>query len=339
MLRHLSKLVWTLLFAVVLTTGAGTTFAQTQQTCGTTTWNLTAGQTIDVGSVTVANDNTNLYVTYKLDYTGAYFGTLHLWIGNDLTNVPSNPQGVPVPGQFPYQYTPPNNTTTEYTFTIPFTDLKIQDVANACPLQLYVVAHAEVNNVDGNNETAFGGNVPVNVGTPGRWWYCGVYSVCCDFGPPPVRACKTAFGKGGWVFTTDRKANPESLPSLLLSKNRWGWAINPKYPGSYVYDIWAGAGLNKTVNGTKVGTLTVDWSPSGTVTVTYTLFNGSEMTELHIYAGDAAPITVAPGQYGYIRYFDPPETTHTATFNVTDAGGDGIWIIAHAVVCTVQQPN
>jgi hypothetical protein len=35
-----------------------------QEACGTTTWDLTAGQTIDVGSVTVSNDLNNVYVTY-----------------------------------------------------------------------------------------------------------------------------------------------------------------------------------------------------------------------------------------------------------------------------------
>jgi hypothetical protein len=251
------------------------------QTCGTTTWNLIAGQTIDVGSVTVSNDATNLYVTYKLDYPGAYFGTLHLWAGSDLTNVPSNPQGTPIPGQFPYHYTPPNQTTTEYTFSIPLASLGIQDVTTVCGLRLFVVTHAEVNNVNGNNETAFGGDKP---GTGPRWWFYGEYFICCDFGPPPIGECKTAFGKGGWVFTTDAKSNPENLPSLRLIRNRWGWAINLSAPGTTTYDIWAGAGLNDIANGTKVGTLTVEWDGSF-AKVTYTLSSGFVMKEVHIYAG------------------------------------------------------
>ena len=54
--------------------------ASMETACGTTTWNLTAGQTSDVGSVTVSNDTDNLYVKYDLDYPGATFGTLHLWV-------------------------------------------------------------------------------------------------------------------------------------------------------------------------------------------------------------------------------------------------------------------
>jgi hypothetical protein len=90
MLERLStRLMPLLLFVVLMTAGAGASFAQT---CGTTTWNLTAGQTIDVGSVTVSNDAENLYVTYKLDYPGAYFGTLHLWAGNDIATCRRTPK-------------------------------------------------------------------------------------------------------------------------------------------------------------------------------------------------------------------------------------------------------
>jgi hypothetical protein len=30
-----------------------------------------------------------------------------IWVGTDMLNVPSNRNGVPVPGQFPYQYDAP----------------------------------------------------------------------------------------------------------------------------------------------------------------------------------------------------------------------------------------
>lgn len=181
-----------------------------------------------------------------------------------------------------------------------------------------------------DDETAFGGDKP---GTGPRWWYYGEYKICCPDGPPPVDVvCQTAFAKGGWVFVTDARANPERLPSLNLIRNRWGWAINLQSTGTFTYDLWAGAGLNNTANGTKVGTVTVNFTGLQ-ATVTYTLVDPATMKELHIYAGDLRPTTVAPGQYGYIEYFDPPATTHTATFDLGDSNGDGIWIIAHAVSC------
>jgi hypothetical protein len=302
------------------------------EACTDIVWDLTAGQTIKVGTVTVSNDATNLYITYAIDtvnYPDCSFGTLQAWVGNDLTNMPSTPGGTPIPGQFPYKQD--TGGATSYTFTIPWADLKIQDVKDVCNLALYVVTHAEVNCKD-ESETAFGGPVGINIKDPGRWWFYGTYYVCCAGGPPPEVKCTTAFAKGGYVFTTDPKSNPENLPSLGLTKNRWGWAIKLTAPGETLYDIWAGAGLNKTSNGTKVGVLTVNWDGT-TATVTYSILAGCAMTEAHLYAGDDAPTTVAPGQYGNLAYFDPPSAFQTFTVALSDTKGGGAWLIAHAVVC------
>jgi hypothetical protein len=304
--------------------------------CGTTTWTLWAGQTKDVGTLTVSNDADNIYVTYTLTEPGATLGAVHLWLGNDLTNLPKAGNGAPIPGQFPYKIDPLPSGTTTYAFTIPFTDLNIQDVTTACGLEIYVVAHAEVNYSSGGGDTAFGGDNPVNVVEPGRWWYYGKYKICCPQpDPPDIGQCKTAFAKGGWVFVTDAKANPEGLPSLKLIKQRWGWAIKLGASGNYGYDIWAGAGLNKTANGVKVGRLLVDWDGS-VATVTYNMFPvpGYVIKEVHVYAADSKPTTTAPGQYGYTHYFDPPVSTHSADLSLVDGDGlYGVWLIAHAVVC------
>lgn len=304
--------------------------------CGTTTWNLTAGQTIDVGSVTVENDQDFIYVTYELDYPGATFGNLHLWIGTDIANVPAGGGGNPAPGQFPYHHDATGET--KYTFVIPWSDTSLPDIPKLCGAQLIIVAHAEVKNVDGNSETAFGGDTKGNLGK-GRWYFYGTYTVCCDEDPPVYGACQTAFAKPdldeAWVFTTDSKSNPENLPTLKLTKNRWGWAakIGPS-PKQETYELWAGAGLNNTSKGKFVGILTVDWAkPVGQVT--YTLDKGFVLRELHVYADDAKPSTIAPGQYGTTEYFMPPVTERTVTLSVEDAANDGFWLIAHAVVCEV----
>lgn len=318
----------------LLLMSAGPASAQTAS-CSTSPaeWTLWAGQTINSGTVTVTNDSTMLHVTYKLDtvtYPAATFGTLHLWVGNDMTNLPKAGNGAPIPGQFPFIHDATGQS--EYTFDIPLSDIGIVDITTACPLTLYVVPHAEVNwngsNGDRVEDTAFGGN---QNGTGPRWWYYGAYCLTCDFGQLDF-VCKTAFAKGGYVFVTDRKSNPENLPSLNLSKNRWGWAINVTSTGETTYDIYAGAGLNKTSNGVKVGTLTVNWDGSY-ATVSYNLVSPNVMEELHIYAGDVKPVTTAPGQYGTTVYFDPKAPSYTTTLPAADTTGDGIWIIAHAVSC------
>lgn len=310
----------------------------TEEACGTTTWDLTAGQTNDVGSVTVSNDATNVYVTYELDALGATFGTLHLWIGNSLLNLPANPQGIPVPGQFCQANggaCADASGLTSYTFVLPFSELNIVDAGQACGAKLYVVTHAEVS-VDSDDdgtpdqETAFGG--PIGGNGP-RWWFYGEYSICCDPGVPELGSCETAFAKGDWVFTTDRKSNPENLDSLNLTKNRWGWAINLNASGESYYEIYAGAGLNKTAKATLVGHLTVDWDGT-TAEVTYDLIAGFGLEEVHLYAGDASPTTIAPGQYGNLASFDPSAPSYTFAVPLTDDDHDGeVWLIAHAVVC------
>ncbi len=128
------------------------------------------------------------------------------------------------------------------------------------------------------------------------------------------------------------RANPEGLPSLGLSRNRWGWAINLTAPGTTTYPIYAGAGLNHTGAGQRVGTLTVSYTGSQ-VTATYAMAPGAKMTEAHLYAGDTKPTTIAPGQFGNTATFAMPATTHSVTVDVADSNGDGVWLIAHAVVC------
>jgi hypothetical protein len=319
-------------------------YASIEEACGTTTWDLTAGQTINVGTVTVSNDTQFVYVNYTLDtvaHPGATLGNLHLWIGNDLANIPANSQGTPVPGQFCqadggacYDAT----GLTSYTFAISFADLNIVDVTNACPLSLYVVTHAEVD-LDGpsvpGHETAFGGPNP---GSGNRWWFYGIYEVCCEQPPnPPVPTCETAFGKsprkdGGYVWTTSKKSNPERYPSLKLTRNRWGWALNMLAPGTYVQDLYAGAGLNDTSKGTLVGTVYVSWSGSQ-AKVTYKTLPGYTIEEVHLYAKDARPTTTAPGQYGYLDEFDPNVSFYTFLVPLVDFNKDGVWVITHAVVC------
>jgi hypothetical protein len=232
---------------------------------------------------------------------------------------------------------------TTYTFTVPFENLDIVDVTQVCNTQLYVFTHAEISGIEcegdcsscdrTEHETGWGGSTCVNIETPGRWYCYGQYTICCDFGEPDVPACQTAFAKGSHIWTTDRKSNPENLPSLRLTRNRWGWAIKLCATGESTYDIWAGAGLNDTAKGVKVGTLTVNWNGS-TAAVTYAMNNGCQLEEVHLYAQDGAPTTIAPGQYGYLDSFDPNRTTYTFNVSLADTNGDGcVWLIAHAVVC------
>ncbi len=344
-----------LAMAVLMFTGVQAQAQISTSTCGDKVYDLTAGQTIKVGKVSVSNDAEKLYVTYSLTYPGAVFGTLHAWAGSDLTLVSMNKNGVPIPGDFPFKSGtdpyPSSAGLTSYTFAIPFQFINAAGLPSidpssgnvTCnPLNLYVVTHAEVNidtNGDGvadRKETAFGGST--SGGTSNRWWFYDSYAICCDFGGGVPCMTETAFGKGGLVWTTNKNSNPENLPSLALTKSRWGWAINLKTRGTSSYDIWAGAGLNNTANGTKVGTLTVNWD-GAQAEVSYNLFSGYVAEEVHIYAADAKPTTLAPGQYGYPEagYDTGGVQNFTYTVPLVDVAGDGVWLIAHAVVSSEGQ--
>lgn len=308
--------------------------------CGTsTTWDLFAGQTALVGSVEVTNDMDNLYVTYSIDTVNqphASFGTLHLWVGSDLLNLPrsgQNNSGAPIQGHFPFNVD--TGGVTSYTYTIAFSELSIINATAACGLPLYVVAHAEVNGVmdDAGNlsgETAYAGD---HEGDGNRWWFYGIYTVQCECGEPQITSCETAYGKGNYVWTTMRRSNPESLPSLELTHNRWGWAVNMSEPGTVVNPLYAGAGLNRTNKATLVGDVSINWDGSE-VTVSYNLYGANMIREAHIYVGDMSPDTIAPGQYGSTAYFGEDGTTsYSETFTVSDTDGDGIWVVAHSVAC------
>jgi hypothetical protein len=224
----------------------------------------------------------------------------------------------------------------EYEFVIPIAD--VFTLTNSfCEKQLYIYAHAAVEPVPGSGVQE--GETAWSFGTPfsgPRWGWYSTYTICCAKTPPPAEfRSETAFGKftkanGGFVFTTGKNSNPEKYPSLNLTQNRWGWAGNLAQ-GSYVADLFAGAGLNNVSNATLVGKLYVTVTGT-TVTVNYVLSGGNTMSEVHIYVGDSAPKTIAPGQYGHTAYFDPKATSYSYSFDVSDLNGDGkFWVIAHAV--------
>jgi hypothetical protein len=351
--------------------------AQAQEGCNATTWPLTAGAGndctagTDVGSVTVSSDATNIYVNYTLDYQNpacpdgavdAVFGTLHVWIGSDLLDLPragnaNDPQCQPSPGQFCQSATGQcfdATGLTSHTFVYSIAELAIADYF-FCGQPLYVVTHAEVNYLDctgvpdGTGDTAFGGDQP-QCDTCDRWYFLGQFTPdCTDCGGGGNPICRTSYAKGGYVWTTSPKSNPEHLPSLNLTMNRWGWAIKLASIGTSTYEIWEGAGLNKTcyLNNRKavlVGQLTLDWD-GAMVNVRYDMFAnaincggadtaGRTIEEVHVYAGDGAPATIAPGQYGFIDSFDPGVTTYQTTLPLADLDGTaGVWVIAHAVTC------
>lgn len=156
MKKTLNRFAFTVLAAVVVLTScqkdseitpsnqSNNSHRSSTITCGeATTVALLAGQHINVGTVTVTNDETNLYVTYNT--TGGWKLTeLHLFAGA-CNQVPVTKQGNPIPGHFPYSANPAS--LTSYTFTIPLANLE------NC---FCVASHAVVRSSSGGTETAWG---------------------------------------------------------------------------------------------------------------------------------------------------------------------------------------
>lgn len=94
-----------------------------------------AGQTTNVGSVVVWNDETNVYVSYQT--TGTYLlKKTHLYVGA-CSSIPVNNSGNPRIGLFPYTATHGTTGVSIYTYTIPRSSLP----SGTC---ICVAAHAEI---------------------------------------------------------------------------------------------------------------------------------------------------------------------------------------------------
>jgi hypothetical protein len=103
--------------------------------------------------------------------------------------------------------------------------------------------------------------------------------------------------------------------------SNWGWTNYIAGPSFESWDLWAGAGQCDTSKGTLVGTVSVTYSGTGYVFVTFNVAPPNTIQSTHVYAGyNLFPTfkgkdTVAPGQYTNKGPFSGP-----------------IYVIAHAIV-------
>jgi len=149
--------------------------------CGqTSVVNFIAGQHINVGSVSVANDKDSIYVTYTT--TGDWrMRQLHLYVGK-CNKLPINKSGNPVPGQFPFKKGFGGYNATKYTFSFP------KAAFDNC---FCVAAHAEVAKANGSGaETAWGQGT--RFVAKGNWgmYFSACKQTCVDpCAPKPVEGC------------------------------------------------------------------------------------------------------------------------------------------------------
>jgi hypothetical protein len=295
---------------------------------GTQCFDLLAGQNILAGSVCVRVEGTTLKVTFTA--TGGWELTeAHLWVGNQIDDLPQNKAGNPVPGQFPFK-SGDITGLTEYTFSIPLSNPQINFGCPSGDIIYYMAAHASLrkSNGDGTYQTESGWSDGSPITTQGNWATFSTVTLSCNCSGGEIK-CDTAFGKSA----------DASRCFLDDGFSRWGWTNGPLGPGTYIFDLYAGAAQCDTSRGALAGTVTVVYN-GATVTVTYNTASGYWLEETQLYVGNTPypqykqgkqlVNTVAPGQYGNIHAGLEGASTDSFTVNATG----NIYVIAHAVVCT-----
>ncbi len=191
----------------------GVTMPGEDEVCGMDSVDLFAGQTIDVGSLIIANDEENLYVSYEL-VDGWLLKETHVHVGCSLDDFPLTKNGNPKVGNFAYQmvFDPYMDT---YALAIPLADIAC---FAECGDALIVGAHAAVvllNDVgeEIQGETAWGDGP----GFPGKNWftYSEYETACCEEEPPEPEEC----------------AEPGDFRTQ--TQGGWGTVCNGNNPGCY----------------------------------------------------------------------------------------------------------
>ncbi len=153
-----------------------------------------------------------------------------------------------------------------------------------------------------------------------------------------ITSCKLALfkipGYDGNGSTVNVLIHSESIAHGGTIYNTGTYIFNlgtPSIIGNKVFPIYIGAALNDPQKGIQVGNATVTYD-GNELKVKYDLFDEYLMNEVHVYASDLQPATIAPGQYGFTEMFNEPVGEFETIFNIEDAEDDGIWLILHAVI-------
>lgn len=279
---------------------------------------LLAGQTIPAGSVNLTYADGVLRVEYATR-DGWGLQEVQLAFGSSLASIPTNKAGNPVVGSFPYKATGLGGAAS-YAFSVPLTAQAGQT--------LYLAAHAVVSRprTDGSVQTETAWGAGTRITAKGNWaTYFTVTFAALPDEDPVYEEAGTAFAYGG----------NHARSFLSDGFSRWGWTNGPLTAGTYVFDLYAGAGQSDLAKGTLVGTVTIAYS-GGTAKATYRMASGYALGQTHFYAGtNPYPLdkrgnpTVAPGQFPAIH----DGLDYAASDELTVGGLSGsVYAIVHAAV-------
>jgi len=294
---------------------------------------LMAGQSTLVGSVNATVVGDYLQITYSTAGGWELMET-HLWVGTQWSQMPQTRTGNPRIGNFPYGSGILSGATT-YTVSVDLTTFGLSSTMTQCqPLTLFVAAHSAVRKDAGSgtyqSETAWGKGQPLV--QRGSWAEGFAVTISCYDDHPLEYRYETAFGFGSdvGVCFSDLDLGDEEIRNGA----RWGWSNGPLSVGSYIFQLYAGAGQCDLSKGVNVGTLSIDYDGQ-TAQVTYLMVTGFVLDETHLYMGEEplprdkmGDYTVAPGQYP--AQHDLTMAT-TDSYTITGLSGS-VYLVAHAVV-------
>lgn len=286
----------------------------------TSSVDLLAGQTIKAGTVTLGLDQENLILSFAT-VSGWKLEEIHLSVGIGFSSIPTNKAGNPVVGSFPYKATGLDGLES-YVFSIPLASLGAQ-AGTAVTIAAHAVVYRAAADGSIQRETAWGEGSRITAKGSWAMFFTIVLGEMADI--VTEFTTETAFAYGGQYAIEFE---------LFDVANRWGWTNGPLIVGTYVFDIYAGAGRSDISKGTKVGKLTVVYNGSR-AEVRYDMSGGFMMTETHLYVGNAelpsfkGEPTVAPGQYP--NKHGSLADVASDSFIINNLSGS-IYVVAHAVV-------
>ncbi|MHA2504712.1 MAG: hypothetical protein ACXAE3_17825 [Candidatus Kariarchaeaceae archaeon] len=308
------------------------------------TVDLVAGKNTVVGSVTVTNDDTNVYVTYTT-FDDWFILETHLHLAADFDGFPTAGNNNPKVGRFDYGDSfSVESETQSVTYTFDISEMRDSIGLPGDEDCFLIAAHAVVARVvDGeieDEETAWGDGDRFT--QRGSW--AMYFEYCLQEDDDPPTGDETAYGlslNGDETCFLD--IDDGNGPGEI---NRWGWSNGPYDPYErfdITYELWAGAADCDTEKGTLVGTVTLFYdNREETLDVTYNVDAPYTLLQVHIHVGfEYLPrlngdLTSANGQFLVVESSLGGVSQYSTTINdpgLTESGTvEDFYIVTHAKV-------